>query len=323
MRRYLELDFRPIDEPTRRLAIRKFMELPAALGGDTAALRRELPRLRSLSTAARLDATSAPGRFPLVLFQEYRAPASNSVLAEYLASHGYVVASPTLKGTYDAAPETSVRGIETHVADLRFVLTAVDSLPYVDPDRVAALGVGVAASGALALQMRTPAVRALVSLEGGITTALELGLLASTPYYDPAAVRVPILAITAPHPSVDAARLDIFRYAPRELVHFPHMGEFWFLDHGMLEREVPRIIGGPPGDVSAGFEWGARWVRLFLDAHIRSDASALGALARGTPLPGAPDGLVTVGRRPALPPPPTVAEMKQLLEHGGIGQSTR
>ena len=313
-----ELDFGAIDEPKRRLATRKFMELPAGLGGDTSAVRRELPRLRSLSTAAHLDAAAAAGRFPLVLFQEYRAPASNSILAEYLASHGYVVASPTLKGTNDAAPETSVRGIETHVADLRFVLAAIDSLPSVTTDRIAALGVGIAASGALALQMRTPSVRALVSLDGGITTALELGLLASTPYYDVAAVQVPILAITAPHPSVDAARLDVFRYAPRELVHFARMGEFWFLDYGMLEREVPGIIGPPPGDVAAGFEWGARWVRLFLDAHLRSDPAALGAFAGGTPLADAPDGLFTVARRRALSTPPTVADLKQLLVHGGI-----
>ena len=106
-----ELDFGTIDESKRRLAERKFIELPAGLGGDTAALRRALPRLRALPTAARLDVAPATGRFPLVLFQEYRAPASNSILAEYLASHGYVVASPTLKGTYDAAPETSVRGL--------------------------------------------------------------------------------------------------------------------------------------------------------------------------------------------------------------------
>jgi hypothetical protein len=139
-----------------------------------------------------------------------------------------------------------------------------------------------------------------------------------TPYYDVAAVRVPILAITAPHPSVDPARLDVFRYAPRELVHFPRMGEFWFLDYGMLEREVPGIIGAPPGDVSTGFEWGARWVRLFLDACVRADSASLGALASRTPLAGAPDGLFTVARRQALPSPPTVAELKQLLDQGGI-----
>jgi len=313
-----ELDFGPIDDAGRRLAERKFMELPAGLGGDTAALRRALPRLRALSTAAHLDVAPAMGRFPLILFQEYRAPASNSILAEYLASHGYVVASPTLKGTFDVAPETSVRGLETHAADLRFVLGAVDSLPYVARDNVSALGVGIAATGALALAMRTPWMRALVSLEGGITTALELALVAATPYYAVAAVRVPILAITAPHPSVDAARLDVFRYASRQLVHFPRMGEFWFLDYGMLEREVPGIIGSPPGDVSTGFEWGARWVRLFLDAHARSDRAALDTLANGTPSPRAPDGLFTVARRNALPPPPTLAELKQLLERGGI-----
>ena len=313
-----ELDFGAVDESKRRLAEQKFMELPAALGGDTATLRRSLPRVRALATAARLDVAAATGRFPLVLFQEYRAPASNSILAEYLASHGYVVAAPTLKGTYDAAPETSVRGLETHAADLRFVLGAIDSLPYVARDNVSALGVGIAASGALALQMRTPWIRALVSLEGGITTALELGLLAATPYYDVAAVRVPILAITAPHPSVDAARLDMFRYAPRQLVHFPRMGEFWFLDYGMLEREVPAIIGPPPGDVATGFEWGARWIRLFLDAYARSDLAALDTLTRGRPLPGTPDGLFAVARREAVPPPPTVAVLKQLLERGGI-----
>jgi hypothetical protein len=311
-----ELDFGTIDEPRRRLAERKFMELPAGLGGDTAALRRELARLRTIATGARLDAAPASGRFPRVLFQEYRAPASNNILAEYLASHGYVVASPTLKGTYDASPETTVRGLETHAADLRFVLAAVDSLAYVNADRLGALGVGVAASGALALQMRTPSMRALVSLDGGITTALELGLLAATPYYDVASVRIPILAITAPHPSVDAARLDVFRYAPRQLVHFPRMGEFWFLNYGMLEREVSRVIGTPPGDVTTGFEWGARWVRLFLDANLRSDSAALGALASG--LSGAPDGLFTVARREALTPPPTVADLKQLVQRGGV-----
>ena len=312
-----EIDFGPITRASHARAIEKFMEMPIGFGGDTTLLRRELPRLLAIPSAASLDARAAAGRFPIVLFPEYRAPASNSILAEYLASHGYVVASPTLKGTYDASPETSARGIETHAADLRFVIAALDSLPFVDGDRVAAMGVGIAASGALALQMRTPSLRGLVSLEGGITTALEVGLIAATPYYDVAAVRAPILAITAPHPSVDPARLDIYRYATRHLVHFPRMGEFWFLNFGLLERQVPRIIGEPPGNVALGFEWGARWVRLFLDAYVRDDAAARATLASGGSPGRAPDSLFTVAVRPGLPAPPTVAEIKQLVTRGG------
>jgi hypothetical protein len=313
-----ELDFRPMTDASRRHAVEKFFEMPTGFGGDTAGLRRVLPRLLATPTAATLNSRSALGRFPIVLFPEYRAPASNSVMAEYLASHGFVVVSPTLKGTYDAAPETSVRGLETHAADLRFVLSAIDTLTFVDPSRVAAMGVGIAASGALALQMRMPSLRALVSLEGGITTALELGLIAGTPYYDVAAVRAPMLAITAPHPSVDPARLDLYRYATRHLVHFPRMGEFWFLNFGTLERQSPRILGPTPGDVSLGFEYGARWVRLFLDGYLKHDSTALGILTSGRPPAGWPDSLFTVAVRRGLPAPPTVAELKQRVMSGGV-----
>ena len=86
----------------------------------------------------------------------------------------------------------------------------------------------------------------------------------------------------------------------------------------MLERQVPRIIGTPPGDVTAGFEWGARWVRLFLDAYLRSDTVASKALAGGRPFTSAPDTLFTVATRAALPGPPTVAELKQLVQRGGV-----
>jgi hypothetical protein len=317
-----ELDFSPLEDTRRAAAIDKFVELPAALGGDTIALRAAMPRLLAFPVTARRRAEPASGHFPLVLFPEWRAPASNSVLAEYLASHGYVVASTTLKGTFDADPEISTRGLETQAADLRFVIAAVDTIRTIDARRLAAIGVGIAASGALALQMRTPAVAALVSLEGGITTEGEIGLVGRSPYFDVASVRSPILAITAPHPSVDPARLDLYRYATRHLVHFPRMGEFWFLNYGMLERYVPRIIGTPPGDTEAGFEWGARYVRRFLDAYLRGDTSAMAWLGERPEQVGAPTGLFTVAAKRGLPPPPTVAQLKAMLTHGGVAELT-
>ena len=88
-----ELDFRPITDTARRRAIEKFFEMPVGFGGDTAGLRRVLPRLLAIHAAATVNARPALGRFPVVLFPEYRAPASNSVMAEYLASHGFVVAT--------------------------------------------------------------------------------------------------------------------------------------------------------------------------------------------------------------------------------------
>jgi hypothetical protein len=312
------LEFAPLTAARRQQAINRYVEQSGTLGGDSAALRAAWPKIAATPMAAFASVAPARGRFPLVLFPDWRAPSHISVLAEYLASHGYVVASNTISGTYDAQVEVSTRGLETQAADLRFVLAALDTMSFVDTSRIAGIGLGIAASGVLALQMRTPAIRAFASLEGGVTTASEIALLAASPFYDVAAVRVPILAITAPHASVDANRLDRYRYATRHLVHFPKMGEFWFQNWGMLEQQVPRVIGAPPGDTRTGFEWGARWVRRFLDAYLQPDAAARAARDSAGASRAEREGVFTVITRPGLAPPPTVAELKQAIVARGI-----
>lgn len=308
-------DYRRVTVERRRDAIEAFIARAAGLGGDTAALRSALPVLRRTPVAARQNAAVARGRFPLVLFPEWRPPASNSILAEYLASHGFVVVSTALSGTYDGDVEYfAVRGIESLTADLAFALSAVDTIPYVDTRNAATIGVGIAATTALALQLRSPSVRAVVSLEGGITTEGEQRLLLRSPYFDVARIRAPILAITAPHPSVDAARLDLYRYSSRLIVHFPSMGEFWFLDYGMLESMVPRIIGVPPGNTVLGFEWAARFVERFLSRHLKHDTLAQRFLAAPV---AAPSQLFTSATRPAVAVPPSIPELKRLIERVG------
>ena len=314
-----ETDLRPIDAIRRRAAFDAFVQRSGSMGGDSSALRAALPTLVNESVLARSNAPPSSGRFPLVLFPNWRTPSANSMLSEFLASYGYVVASVSTKGTYDADVEYwSPRGLETMAADLRFTISALDTLSFVDTRRIGAIGVGIAASGALALQMRTPAVAALVSLEGGITTAGEVGLISRTPFFEPANVTAPILAINAPHPSVDVARLDVYRYSTRHLVHFPHMGEFWFLNFGMLEKVVPGVIGTPPGDTEAGFAWGARYVRRFFDTYIKRDSSAREWIAAEPRAVGAPEGLFTVGVKAGLPAPPNVRELKAMLARGGV-----
>ncbi|MEW5915116.1 MAG: hypothetical protein AB1762_01870 [Gemmatimonadota bacterium] len=312
------LDFTPITAVRREAAIADFVARSRAMGGDTTALHAALPALLQTSVAATLNARPAAGRFPLVIFPEWRSPASNSIMAEYLTSHGFAVASVSLLGSYDDDVEWfAVRGIEALASDFAFVLSALDTVRYVDSRNAAAMGVGIAATGALALQMRTPAIRAFVSLEGGITTEGEQRLLMRTPLFDIGRVNVPMLAITAPHPSVDAARLDLYRYAPRRIVHFPTMGEFWFLDYGMLERTIPRIIGPPPGNTVLGFEWGARIVERFYSAHLKRDEDALRWLEALTPPAAAPQ-LFSVRVRPATPAPPSLAGFKRLIDSAGV-----
>jgi hypothetical protein len=316
-------DFSPLTSDRRAAAVAAFRERAIGLGGDTGSLNARLPVLLRARVAARRDAfPAARRRFPVVIYPEWRAPASNSVLAEYLASHGFVVAATGLRGTDDEDVEFfAVRGIEAMRDDLAFVLAALDTIPFANTRSVATMGVGIAATAALALQMRSPAVRAFVSLEGGVTTEGEQRLLARLPAFDVARIDVPMLAITAPHPSVDARRLDLYRYSRRHLVHFPAMGEFWFLDYGMIEPMIPRVIGAAPGNTVAASEWAYRIVEHFFAATLRGDSLAAQRIDGLRPPPDAPR-LFDVTTRPAAPRPLKLAEAKSMLGSGGIAALT-
>jgi hypothetical protein len=293
------------------------------LGGDSLELGAKMAALKALPTAARHQAPAAAGRHPLVLFPAYRAPATTAVLAEYLASHGIVVAVVEMAGTSEPDPEISLSGMETQVADLRIALAALAAEPFVDGARLGVMGVGFNASAALALQLRHQGVRSLVSLDGGIPTAFEDRFLKRTPYFDPGAVRIPILAIHAPHPSIDTSLWNQYRYADRHLLHFPTMTEFHFLSFGPLARFSPGIIARAAGDPSVGFGWAARYVERFFGWTLGIDAGGERFVNAVPEANGVPPGLVIIDRKAPLPPPPTLVEAKRIIGAGGVDSLLR
>src|SRR5262249_26356726 len=98
-------------------------------------------RLRALEAAALRDAAPASGRFPLVIYS--LGPASfASAAAEYLASHGYAVASAPRQGAFLGVPaDVGDRAdLENKVADCDFIIDALSADPQVDVGRLAAIG---------------------------------------------------------------------------------------------------------------------------------------------------------------------------------------
>lgn len=316
-----EVDFAPVlisGTAQRHARMEKFLENPVELGGEAASIRQRLPDLMRMETAAIRDAPPARGRFPLVIFPAYRTPAIQSIMCEYLASHGFVVASTGIKGTLEVEPEISLTGVETHSADLQFVTGALKPFPMVDADKLALMGVGFAATGCLALQTRNTEVDAVISLDGGILSAFEDRMLKRTPYYDVSAIRVPLLAIHAPHPNIDPVFLDQYKYSTRHIVHFPRMSEFHFLNYGMIERFVPGIIGKPPGDTKTGFEWASRYCLNFLKAYLYGDEQSLAFLRNDPSKNRVPEGLLTVNLKKGLTAPPTMPEIKAMIRENGF-----
>jgi dienelactone hydrolase len=157
----------------------------------------EVKRLFGLPLAARRSAPAIAARSPLVLVGQGngQSTADQVVLCEYLASHGYVVAStpsPTLRAALEREDQMGTFA-EMQCGDLTSAIPIVAAALPVDTTRIGVVGHSFGARGALLLAMRDPRVRALVSLDGGIGTATGDSSFRSAPSFRAAAPLLPIL----------------------------------------------------------------------------------------------------------------------------------
>ena len=132
--------------------------------------RGEILALQSAEMNAHRDAPSAPGRFPAVLyFGGLNAQINaNAILAEYLASHGYVVASISLIGPSDEQTFQSrtADDLEASVRDMEFAWSVLQDAPDVDRTKLAVMGHSVGGIEAIILGLRNANVSAVIGLDG-------------------------------------------------------------------------------------------------------------------------------------------------------------
>lgn len=175
--------------------------------------------------AARRDATPKSGRFPVVLLFQGNGQnaADQAVLAELIASHGYVVA--TLPGP--VVREESEMGAKAQEQAEAFA-ALLAKLPNADPKNVSAVGHSFGARSMLLFAMRHP-TRALISLDGGIGTASGIDVLRKAPWFDAKKPLPPILHLyedtdafmkpdhaflrSLPAKSLHVERVDALRHA--------------------------------------------------------------------------------------------------------------
>jgi hypothetical protein len=296
---------------TDRLGRERFVEVTASreIAPGTSTIAAHLDKIAATPATAFASAPAVGGRHPVVIFTEYRAPATNSILAEHLASHGFVVVAVPMIGTHELDWDTGVTGIETHVADIRFAVDQVARKPYADATRLAQIGVGIAANVAVAYATRNPELDALVSLDGGVMSPFEVSLMRRTPFFEVAAIRAPMLIVEAPFEGMDRALLSNYRYADKSVVRFPTMREYHFLNYGALEAIAPKLLGDPPARVNEGFAAAMDHVRAFLERQLgKRDANVA---------PSA-DGLFTTSFEKGLPHVPTQRELKQIIQQRGV-----
>jgi dienelactone hydrolase len=272
---------------------------------------------------ARRDAKPAPGRFPVLIY----APGSgypacdNSVLFEYLASHGYVVVSSPSIGPDARRMGGDAFSVEAQTRDLEYLAGYVQTLPQADPERIGTAGFSSGGLASVLFALRNTRVRALISLDGTVREPESLAVGRTLLYFSPERLRVPTLVVTTtPDRALpglgDESFLEQASYAEITRAVVPGVDHHDFASlSNLLRRSSQRRKAFDWAPATAGYEAVCKVILGFLDVHLKGVAGRLD-------LGSEADAGCRVTTRGAQKAPPTPADFLEVLDVDGVTRAT-
>jgi dienelactone hydrolase len=249
-------------------------------------------KLCSTPVAAARSARPASGRFPLVLYAGglgSRADA-NVELGEYLASHGYIMATVAQLGPSAEEPtlETTAGEAGVHVDDLEFAVKVLRRLPNVDAKHLAIAGHSAGGVAALEFAARNPEVIVVLGLDGSYGFLPEPHrteeVMKALNRLDVGQVRAFLLdmrrADGVQGAKLDSTVVDRMIRSDRYLVTFTKMFHGDFTEFGAigLKLSVPLPPNNDGRTRETGFmgnQHAYRAALAFLDANLKKKPEAL------------------------------------------------
>lgn len=264
-------------------------QLEQGVAAQTAALTLRLGSraetvLNAPVTASR-DAPVAAGRYPVVIYAAggFGFADENADLAEYLASHGYVVIASTSLGAHGKPIGYDMSDAEPQIDDIEFLLGYAQSLPDADMSHVAVMGWSWGGMNNLFAAARDSRIGALVSLDGTREPAFNKQI-------DVRRLTAPWLYISrAPEtiPQINRAEVDTSysllntaKYADvYQLTLYP------FQHQDMASKRQHETDASAYGEYSKEevrrtYNVGATYIRNFLDAYLKGNKESLAFLKR-------------------------------------------
>lgn len=130
----------------------------------------KIEKIYSMQSFAVLDAPFSEGKFPLIIYSPglNGSAFQNYLLFEYLASHGYIIASSPSFGQFSRNMTPDIEGIEAQVRDIEFIFKEMRNFPNVDIYHVGAMGMSWGGLSNVIFAFRNFNVGAVACLEGSI-----------------------------------------------------------------------------------------------------------------------------------------------------------
>ncbi len=272
-------------------------------------------KLLQSETFAAKDAPVASGSFPVIIYGAGGQGESfeNSVMFEYLASHGYFVLASPAAGHTEHKTTVDAIGLEAEARDMEFLIAQAQAFPEADVGNLGVMGWSWGGLSAMLVQVRNPNVDAVLSLDGSIASHEDK--IQASPFFAPQRMRVPLMLMSTRD---NAPRVENFikkvNYAETFLLNFNEISHSDFNSYGFLARSVSASPVQADQRKMQAYELICRYSLRFFDAFLKGDVSGKGFLAQ----PPSSTELLAITRKPPLPLPPTQEEFFALIREKGF-----
>ena len=292
---------------------------------------QEVAQLNSLEVNAVRDAPAAVGRLPVVLLVGglNAETTTQAVLAEYLASNGYVVAAVPWTGLDENHPDATrdQEGLEAMTRDLEFAWATLRAVGNVNPVRLAVVGHSLGGLVAPIDAMRNGDVSAAIGLDATYGFEGAASVLTRFYGYAPRRMTAAVLdlrkAAGEQNTVLDLAALHGWYYADRSFVTLRHIRHSEFTTYSLIsdafhEPPIPpqfQTVGWTRERAARAYVTACRVVKDFVDAKLRSDSLA-GMQRVVTDIAGSAGAVFS--HENAVWPPPSAPELVQIARARGM-----
>ncbi|MEO9802006.1 MAG: CocE/NonD family hydrolase [Reichenbachiella sp.] len=270
---------------------------------------------------AYIDAEPMNGSFPLLMGS--LRPLSTSIVNEYMASHGYIVAMieyPNFNGTFGDMALDDVR-------DMQLGMTWMVKNMSVEPGQIGSYGFSGAGFSQVLMAMDEPRIKAIADLESGLFMDRLFQSLSASDYYKPERLRVPFLHIFSTDLSEEEIHLSQFedkmkfsdRY--RLILNQPALHHWDFASEGYTACLFLNNRGDEKRNIEQSFELSCKYLVKFFDVYLKQDQQALAFLQKKPTIRGYASELWDLTTYKAVQPVPNLDQFEQLITNKGIEEA--
>ena len=235
------------------------------------------------------DAVPKAGKFPVVIYavSVNNTAFENADVAEYLASHGYIVIAAPSVGLTGRYIKMDLMHAELQAADIRFLIDYARTLPQADMTRVAAAGFSWGGLSNILAAAKDARIKALVCIDGAVR--YHNRVIEQAKYAIPEQMTTPLLFLAQSPASMETnfrfkddlsgsfisrmSKADVYLLTMYPMEHH-HFGSAYIrLDDVAEYKEYSAE------EVSIAYSFGARYILNCLNGYLKNDQSGRDYLA--------------------------------------------